>query len=218
MPEIAAPSTAPGVTVQAPETVREASLRRAFLATVSQRLTDAMGANGMSQIELAAKIGHKTSVQISLWAAGKRQIPSHEIASVARALSVPADYLLGTTSDMDCGLHETQRALLASAVTEHVRVFAEHIGEVLISSGGEIESALRSSRLLSRAEAVQTAVRRLQVSNEDVFDDLRGGAFLLRAVGELAEASATVDRELGAVAARRDLAGRRAKAALSTTG
>jgi transcriptional regulator with XRE-family HTH domain len=55
---------------------------------------------GLTQAELAKKAGVKQA-RISLWESGKRQQMSLEhLRSIARALGVSADFLIGTWEDL----------------------------------------------------------------------------------------------------------------------
>ena len=57
--------------------------------------------SGMTQAELAKKAGVKQA-RISLWESGKRQQMSLEnLRSIARALGVSADYIIGTWEDLE---------------------------------------------------------------------------------------------------------------------
>jgi transcriptional regulator with XRE-family HTH domain len=67
---------------------------------VGSRIKRAREQAGMTQAELAEKAGVKQA-RISLWESGKRQQMSLEhLRSIARALGVSADFLIGTWEDL----------------------------------------------------------------------------------------------------------------------
>jgi len=67
---------------------------------ISAKLKRAREQAGLTQAELAKKAGVKQA-RISLWESGKRQQMSLEhLRSIARALGVSADFLIGTWEDL----------------------------------------------------------------------------------------------------------------------
>lgn len=81
--------------------------------TLGERIRLAMDAAGLSQAELAAK-AHTTEATISRIINGKRAAHSSTLEAIARALNVPADWLLGGEATRSPSLVEL-RSLAADA-------------------------------------------------------------------------------------------------------
>jgi transcriptional regulator with XRE-family HTH domain len=84
--------------------------------SLGDRIRHARTRYGMSQAELARRIG--ISIQgMNLIEAGTTADPAaSRVREIARVLKVRADYLLGLTEDMDSNLLPTTPALAGSAV------------------------------------------------------------------------------------------------------
>ena len=63
--------------------------------TVGERIKMQRELKGMSQLELAKKIGYATKGTISLIEAGKRDITLDKVIEIAKALGVTPHYLMG---------------------------------------------------------------------------------------------------------------------------
>lgn len=191
------------------------TLRNRKLAVlVGSRIVAARELSGVQQSEFSRAIGHKTPAQPSLWETGRRLVPLADVPNVARVLGVSSDFLLGLSDEPDRDPAVARRSLLTQHLRDQVEVFAGHMAEAVLESGAEVEGALRSTKLLSRCQALQSAVDRFKAANADRFDDMPAGALLLRSARELAEAVEVVATELDGVGRRRERAVRKAKAAM----
>lgn len=196
---------------------QQAALLRRHAAMLGARIRAARELNGMALIEFATAVGHKNPTQPSLWEAGRRAVPAYELATVARALSVSVDYLLGLTDDPDADPSQARRTALVQHLREQLEAVAGGLADAVLESGAEVEAALRTTGLVTRCENVHRALERFRAANGSVFDDLRGGALVVRSVRELMEAAETIGAELGDVAERRARAARRARQAMHGT-
>ena len=63
--------------------------------TIGERIKQQREAKGMTQLELAQKIGYNTTGAISLIEAGQRDISIDKVCEIAKALDVTPHYLMG---------------------------------------------------------------------------------------------------------------------------
>ncbi len=84
--------------------------------TLGERISDLLQKNGLTQRELAEKIG-VTEVSMSRYISGDRTPKGPIIANIALALHTTSDYLLGQEVEDDAELeyYRTQRAIARNA-------------------------------------------------------------------------------------------------------
>lgn len=198
----------------APPEADAVSAARRHAVALGARIRAAREINGMAQGDFAKAIGHKNPTQPSLWEAGRRPVPTHEIATVARVLAVSTDFLHGLTDDPDADPAQSRRNALVQHLRDQLEAVAGGLADAALEGGAEVEAALRTTRLMTRCETVRVAFERFKAANEAQFDELRGGAWVVRATHELMEAAATVGAELEGVAERRARAAIRARQAM----
>lgn len=63
--------------------------------TVGERIRQQREAKGMTQLELAQKIGYTTTGAVSLIESGKRDISLDKVCEIAKALDVTPHWLMG---------------------------------------------------------------------------------------------------------------------------
>lgn len=187
---------------------------RRLAGLIGSRIRAAREAGNIGQFELSRVIGHATPTQPSLWEAGKRLVPLAELPGLAKALGVSVDFLIGLDNDMDAGPERSRRGLLVQCLRDQLEAVASNLADAVLESGGELEGALRTTRLLSKCADVQHAVNRFRAANAASFEDMPAGALLVRSVRELAEAAVAVGVELDGVGHRRERAARKAKMAM----
>ena len=84
--------------------------------TLGERISELLSKNGLSQRELADKVG-VTEVSMSRYIKGDRVPKGPIIANIALALHTTSDYLLGQEADEDSEAiyYQTQRAIARNA-------------------------------------------------------------------------------------------------------
>lgn len=177
----------------------------------TQRIRTIMGiriratreALNVGQTELADAIGHANSTQVCLWESGKRLPHIGIIYQLADVLGVSLDYLMGRADEPEPDFRAVRRNAMAATVKAATEVFATTLAHELLNGGADVEGVLRGVSLLSKTEALAKAVQRMQAANEDAFNDLKGGATVLRAAAEASDAAAQVDEVMTATAAER---------------
>jgi transcriptional regulator with XRE-family HTH domain len=170
---------------------------------IGTRFRAAREALGVSQADLADAIGHENGTQLCLWESGQRMPNISTLVQAADLLGVSMDYLVGRTEEPELEHRAVRRNAMASTVKASTEVFATTLADVLLNGGADVEGVMRGVSLLTKVEALATAVHRMQAANEDVFNDLKGGAWVLRSASEVAEAAAQVDEVMTATAAER---------------
>ena len=68
--------------------------------TMGEKIKDRRKALGMTQQELAEKMGFKTRSHISLIEQGERNIPVNKIKKLAKILDISPEYLVGWANDI----------------------------------------------------------------------------------------------------------------------
>lgn len=195
----------------------QALRNRKLAVLVGSRIVAARELSGVQQFEFSRAIGHKTPAQPSLWESGRRLLPLADVPTVARALGVSSDFLLGLSDEPERDPAVARRALLVGHLRDQLDAVAGHLADAALQSGAEIEGAMRATGLLSKVVAMQNAVQRFEAANASSFDDLPCGALLRRAARELGEAAIPVGAELDAAGLRRERAARLAKMAMSAS-
>lgn len=67
--------------------------------TVGQRIKLKREERGLSQLELAKKVGYETKGAVSMVEAGKRELPIEKLCEIAKVLNVSPNWLLGWAED-----------------------------------------------------------------------------------------------------------------------
>jgi len=167
------------------------------------RVRAAREALNVSQSELADAIGHANSTQVCLWESGQRMPHISTLIQSADLLGVSLDYLVGRTEEPETDFRAVRRNAMAATVKASTEAFATTLAHELLRGGADVEGTLRGVALLTKVEALSKAVQRMQAANEDAFNDLKGGATVLRAAAEASDAAAQVDEVMTATAAER---------------
>lgn len=142
--------------------------------------------NGWDQREAAHRMGYANSTQLSLIEAGKRNTPLTVICVASTVYGVSADYLLGYSDDADRNSKIAER----QAMLRHVEsLLGEHAIQIADKVTTYVSAATEPMALTHRMLAVSTGAiesfRKFQVLNDQTWQDLRGGAMLLKKILEL---------------------------------
>jgi DNA-binding transcriptional regulator YiaG len=178
---------------------------------VGQRLVEARETAGLSQSELARLLGHKNSTQPNLWEQGKRLPPTNELVAVVQVLGISLDYMYGLSDEPERDVQIARRTALTSRLQLMLSGTADALADAVLAGDSDLEGQIRACGLVSKVSALAQAVERFALANEAVFDDLRGGALLLRTAVEAGDAAGLIDRALSTIAERQERAIRRAR-------
>jgi len=163
-----------------------------ILEVVSSRLVRARRAAGFREWEVSQHLGHANLTMISLFENGRRAPSLRNLVMLASMYGVTTDYLLGLTDDLGLSPEEGNQALLVGIIkgslSGHMERFVDAISRataITVEGIGKDRALLE--RLAEMAEELSGALQTIQRHHGSVFEQLRGGATLLRLVGELNE-------------------------------
>jgi transcriptional regulator with XRE-family HTH domain len=157
---------------------------------VAERLIEARALCGLDQGGAAQRMGYTNSTQICLWEQAKRLPPHNVLLRCADVYGVSLDYLLGRCDSPESDeLLAGRNAMLrhAAGLIEHHATDVAALVSHYLSTGAP--AVLASGNLLHRIGRAITAIEGFQHLNEQIFDDLRGGASLLHALRLLGESA-----------------------------
>lgn len=106
-------------------TVQAATASRATseaLPSVTEFLTDALNASGLSQVEVARRIGIKAPNMINMIKNGKARLPLHHVVPLARLLSIePSLFLRVWYNEYDPDFLRTLETYLGAVLSDGER-------------------------------------------------------------------------------------------------
>lgn len=172
-----------------------AKLRR----VVGERFIAARQINGYQQQEAAEKIGYRNGTQLSLVESGDRLPPLPIFIRAVEVFGVSLDYLMGLSDEpeRDPRLAEKQSAM------RHVSGMVSGLSEILVTQMQHYltkgaPSVLATKSLIKTGQELVNSVTTLQARNADSFDEMMGGATVLRHLDEfsreLLQAKGILDR------------------------
>jgi transcriptional regulator with XRE-family HTH domain len=155
-------------------------------ATVAARFKQARELNGWGQREAAARMGYENGTQLSLIEAGRRNTPLAVFCVASAVYGVSVDFLLGLSDEPERDPAVAER----QAVLRHVEgMLREHAAEILELITAQMSEATRpialARRLLGVAATTTETFDRFATLNDEAWQDMPGGANLLKAMAEL---------------------------------
>jgi transcriptional regulator with XRE-family HTH domain len=150
-------------------------------AIIGERFIAARQINGYQQQEAAEKIGYGNGTQLSLVENGTRLPPLPILIRAVETFGVSMDYLVGISDEpeRDPRLAEKQSAM------RHVSGMFSGLSEILVTQLQHYltkgaPSVLATRALLKAGQGLVDAVQTLRNRNNDAFDELVGGATVLK--------------------------------------
>jgi len=173
-----------------PSAATRAGANALMRTTIAARFKQGRELNGWDQREAASRMGYENGTQLSLIEAGKRNTPLAVFCVASEVYGVSVDFLLGLSSEpeRDPSVAERQAALrhVESVLREHASAIAEAVNANMQAASKPVALA---RRVLGVAAAAVEAFRRFSAINEDAWQDMRGGAPLLKAMHDLEDAA-----------------------------
>jgi len=171
--------------------------RAGLRQVIGRRLRAARTLAGLDQTRAAELLGYENGSQLSQWEQAKRTPPLEKIVAAAETYGMTTDFLLGLSNEPDRDAHMALRtatlrgvrAMLDAASEGTVQLFERRAA--LIGPGASHVTAL-----LDAGQALQAAIAALV--RADGFDDLRGGATVVRCADEFDVAIVAARRRLDA--------------------
>lgn len=189
--------------------------RALTLNTIGPRLIAARELNGIQQQEAARLAGMGNPTQWSQWEQGRRAPPLYAVLAAANTLHVSLDFLFGLSEDPERDARAARRNACVRAVHSMLTKTAETIADGIEASdslAGPDASNVRE--LLDAGSALTTAVERFHQLNIEQFEDSRGGATVLAALGRMEQ----VQFKIRDVLRRHDAFGERVRVKIAAIG
>ncbi len=171
-----------------PPSVQMSPDRALTFNTIGPRLVGARELNGIPQQEAAQLAGMANGTQWSLWEAGRRAPPLYAVLAASKALGVSMDFLFGLSNDPERDARAARRNACVQAVRKMLTQTAESIADGIETSdtlAGPDASNFRE--LLDAACSLTAGVEQYHRLNVEQFEESRGGATVLAAVGRMEE-------------------------------
>ncbi len=155
-------------------------------ATVGARFKQARELNGWDQREAATRMGYENGTQLSLIELGRRNTPLPVFCVASAVYGVSVDFLLGLSDEPERDPAVAER----QAVLRHVEaMLREHAAQVLEMISAHMNAATRpialARRLLGVSSVATETFDRFATLNGEAWQDMPGGAMLLKTMVEL---------------------------------
>lgn len=155
-------------------------------STVGARFKQARELNGWNQREAAVRMGYENGTQLSLIEAGRRNTPLAVFCVASTVYGVSVDFLLGLSSEPERDPAAAERHAMLRQVEGMLQ---EHAVQVLDTITAHMSAAKRpitlARRVINASSDATEAFRRFASLNEDAWQDMPGGAMLLKTMTEL---------------------------------
>lgn len=196
--------------------IRTREEKSRLLKVVSQRFVEAREMNGLSQSEAAKALGFANPTQANLWEQGKRLPPLAVLIRASGELGVSLDYLLGLDDQPERDSRLAERNLMVRRMRGLLERNSAAVADALLSAFRfDPTPELRATRFVTIVQDLCRAVTTFQVRNEDVFEDLPGGAMLARTAKDAEAAVASVAELIDHADRRAEFALKRAREAMA---
>jgi transcriptional regulator with XRE-family HTH domain len=193
-------------TKQTPATRRAEQIQ--VVKTFGARMKQAREIAGFSQKKAARKLGYGNSSKLAKieGATDTNSVPLWLIPKAAKVYMVSVDYLFGVSDDWERDpAVSAERELCAGLleIWERTKIAETQAIKTMQKKQASIVKAI--TNMLARTKENLEYVEHVRQSNEE-FDDLRGGAKLLRLLAETAEDAMGLSYELNKIRALSDVA------------
>lgn len=168
-------------------------------AVIRERIKRARIMNQMTSVEAARRMGYSNSAQLSLMESGQRPIPNDWmfIKNMAGVYRCSVDYLLGLSPNPERDPLAAEGYAMANSLEELLQRQVLSLTTAFIKSGMHNRMAADAVQsLIASGEKIGRAVKALEQLNPEAFEDLRGGATLMRALEELDKDMASMRKVL----------------------
>ncbi|MDR7295465.1 transcriptional regulator with XRE-family HTH domain [Pelomonas aquatica] len=171
--------------------------RAGLRQVIGRRLRAARALAGLDQTRAAELLGYETSSQLSQWEQAKRTPPLEQIVAAAETFGMTTDFLLGLSNEPDRDAHMALRAATLRGVREMLATASEATMQLFERRAALIgPDALHVAAIVDAGQALQNAIAVLM--RADGFQELRGGASVVRCADDLAAAIVAARRRLDA--------------------
>jgi transcriptional regulator with XRE-family HTH domain len=193
-------------TKQTPATRRAEQIQ--VVKTFGSRMKEAREICGYSQKKAAKLLGYGNSSKLAKieGATDTNSVPLWLIPKAADVYKVSVDFLFGVSDDWERDPVVSQERQVGKWLFEHwERAKVAEVNAIRVLHNRQVAIIKFVSNMLTRSKENLEYVEHVRQSNEE-FDDLRGGAKLLRLLAETAEEAMGLSYELNKIRALSDVA------------
>jgi len=174
-----------------------APARAGLRQVIGRRLRAARVLQGLDQSRAAEQLGYETSSQLSQWEQAKRTPPLEQLVAAAETYGTTTDFLLGLSNEPDRDAHMALRAATLRGVRAMLIAASESTVQLFERRAALIgPDASHLSAIVDAGQALQNAIAVLM--RADGFQELRGGASVVRCADDLDAAIVAARRRLDA--------------------
>ena len=166
-----------------------AKANRLLRVVMGARLITARNLSGLGQSEAALMLGYGNSTQLSLIERAERLAPHCVLLRACEIYGVGLAFIYGTAVDPDIDGHASARNAEVTRIRGLLEANARAVAGVLLD-GVRVDSStnLRETQFLTAVGDLCEGLDRFQAMNQELFDEAKGGALLLRRGREAREA------------------------------
>ncbi len=164
-----------------------------------ERVREARELCGFSQVKAAELLGYQNSSKLAKieGATDTNSIPIWLIVRAAHIYDVSCDFLFGISDDWERDPVVSQQRQIGRWLFEHwEKAKLAEVNAIRMLSNKICTLEKMASKLLKRSQENLEMLRKVQELNPETFDDLKGGAKLLRLLTETAEDAMSISYEL----------------------
>jgi transcriptional regulator with XRE-family HTH domain len=164
-----------------------------------ERVREARELCGFSQVKAAELLGYQNSSKLAKieGATDTNSIPIWLIVRAAHIYDVSCDFLFGISDDWERDPVVSQQRQVGRWLFDHwEKAKLAEVNAIRMLSNKICTLEKMASKLLNRSQENLEMLRKVQELNPEVFDELKGGAKLLRLLTETAEDAMGISYEL----------------------
>ena len=158
-----------------------AKANRLLRAVMGARLITARNLSGLGQSEAALLLGYGNSTQLSLIERAERLAPHCVLLRACEIYGVGMAFVYGLEIDPDTDSHVSAKNAEVKRIRGLLEANARAVAGVLLD-GVRVDSTsnIRATRLLTNVAQLCDGLDKFYAQNEEIFQDARGGALMLR--------------------------------------
>lgn len=165
---------------------------------IGERMRKARELCGLSQERAAARLGYLNSSKLNKieFASDTNSVPVWLILKASEVYKVSIDFLFGISDEWERNPVLSQEKQIRKWLAEHhEKARTAEANAVQVLHGQQLSIAKAVTHLLNRSKENLRQIEQVRITNPE-YDDLKGGAKLLRLLAETAEEAIGIGYEL----------------------
>lgn len=165
---------------------------------IGERMREARELCGLSQERAAARLGYLNSSKLNKieFASDTNSVPVWLILKASQVYRVSIDFLFGISDEWERNPVISQEKQIRKWLAEHhEKAKTAEMNAVQLLHGQQLSIAKAVTHLMNRSKENLRQIEQVRITNPQ-FDDLKGGAKLLRLLAETAEDAIGIGYEL----------------------